>query len=134
MKKHRLSLLNWAINLSVIFLLTSCEKGPGEGGTSTITGKIFVMNYNGAGELVGQYYGQEEHVYIIYGDASYFGNDVKTGYDGTYEFDFLRKGSYTIYAYSKCDTCQSGQEPTMITTEVTKNHSTVTLPDLVIRN
>jgi len=91
------------------------------------------MNFNSSGQLVGQYYAQEEHVYIIYGDASYFGDDIKTSYDGTYQFDYLQKGSYTIFAYSKCDTCDAGQEPVMMTANISKNHSTVILDDLVIK-
>jgi hypothetical protein len=123
-------------SLTVVLLAITffgCKKGPGEGGTSSIKGKIYVMNYNGSGQLTGQYYGQEERVYIIYGDADFYGNDTRTSYDGTYEFDFLRKGSYTVFAYSDCDTCASGSEPVKITTEITENHSTVTLPDLVVR-
>src|SRR5205814_4384167 len=111
---------------------SACQKGSGEGGTSTIRGKVFVMNYNNSGQFVDSFYAQAEHVYIIYGDAGYFGNDIKTSYDGTYEFPYLRKGSYTIFAYSRCDTCAAGQQPVFITTDITKNHSTVPLPDLVI--
>jgi len=91
------------------------------------------MDYNNAGQLQGQYYAQEERVYIIYGDADFYGNDTRTSYDGTYEFDYLRKGSYTIFAYSNCDTCASGSIATMMTAEITKNHSTVTLPDLILK-
>lgn len=91
------------------------------------------MNYNSSGQLVSEYYGQEERVYIIYGDADFYGNDTRTSYDGTYEFNYLRKGSYTIFAYSDCDTCASGSEAILITTEITKNNSTVELPDLVVK-
>ena len=112
---------------------SGCKKGSGEGGTSTIKGKIYVMNYNGSGQLVSQYYGQEERVYIIYGDADFYGNDTRTSYDGTYEFDYLRKGSYTIFAYSDCDTCASGSEAVLLPAEITKNNSMVDLPDLVVK-
>jgi hypothetical protein len=132
--KNGCAAMKWIFIFSVVIFCGACEKDAGEGGTSTIRGKVYVKNYNGSGQLVGEYYGQEEHVYIIYGEATYFGDDVKTSYDGTYEFDFLRKGSYTIFAYSKCDTCAAGQEPVIVTTEISKNHSTVELPDLVIKN
>lgn len=118
----------------ICFLLNGCEKEAGEGGTSSVRGKVYVMNYNSAGQLTGEYYAGEEHVYIIYGDAAYFGDDIKTSFDGTYQFDYLRKGSYTIFAYSKCDTCVSGQQAVMLTTEITENHSTINLPDIVIKN
>lgn len=124
--------MKWLSIFSAFVIISACKKGAGEGGTSTIRGKVYVMNYNTAGQFVGEFYAQEEDVYIIYGDAAYFGNDVKTSYDGTYEFPYLRKGSYTIFAYSRCDTCASDQEPVMITTEISENHSEVILPDLVI--
>ena len=134
MKNGCAAVVKWVFLVSVILSSGACEKDAGEGGTSTIRGKVYVKNYNGSGQLVGEYYGQAEDVYIIYGDAAFYGDDTKTSYDGTYEFNFLRKGSYTIFAYSKCDTCAAGQEPVFITTEISKNHSTVELPDLVIKN
>jgi hypothetical protein len=134
LKKSMADIQTCALILGVILLACSCKQEEGKGGTSIIKGKVYVMNYNSSGELVGQYYGAEEHVYIIYGDAAYYGDDLKTNYDGTYEFDYLHKGSYSIYAYSKCDTCESGQEPVIINTEIDKNHSTSILPDLVIRH
>lgn len=126
--------------LPVIFLvlltpafLGGCENGAGEGGTSSIKGKIYIRNYNGSGDLVSEYYAPEERVYIIYGDADFYGNDTRTSYDGTYEFHYLRKGTYTVFAYSDCDTCASGTEAVKLTAEVTKNHSTVELPDLILK-
>ena len=124
--------MKWLSIFSAIMILSACQKGSGTGGTSTIRGKIFVMNYNNSGQFVDSFYAQEEHVYIIYGDAAYFGDDVKTSYDGTYEFPYLRKGSYTIFAYSRCDTCAGGQQPALLPAEISKNHSVVTLPTLVI--
>lgn len=113
--------------------MSACENGPGEGGTSTIKGKIFIQNYNGSGNLVSEYYAPEERVYIIYGDADFYGNDTRTSYDGTYEFQYLRKGSYTVFAYSDCDTCASGTEAIKAMTEITDNHSTVELPDIILK-
>ena len=116
----------------MLLFITACQKGAGEGGTSTIRGKLLVMNYTNGGQFIGEAPGQAEHVYIIYGDAAYFGNDIKTNYDGTYEFPYLKQGKYTVFSYSRCDTCIAGQQPVFVTTEITKNHSTVILPDLVI--
>ena len=127
MKKH----LAIAV-VSILVSLSSCEKLPGEGGTSTIRGKIFIRDLNSSGVLQAEYYAPEERVYIIYGDDEFYGNDTRTNYDGTYEFNYLHKGSYTVYAYSDCDTCESQIEAIKITTEITKNHSTIILPDLVL--
>ncbi|MBS1658753.1 MAG: hypothetical protein K1X63_16875 [Chitinophagales bacterium] len=127
------NLIPFALIVFLFSSMSACENGPGEGGTSTIKGKIFIQNYNGSGNLVSEYYAPEERVYIIYGDADFYGNDTRTSYDGTYEFQYLRKGSYTVFAYSDCDTCASGTEAIKAMTEITDNHSTVELPDIILK-
>lgn len=121
--------------LVVIFSMPgfSCKKGPGEGGTSMIKGKVYAMDYNGSGQLQGEFYSPEERVYLIYGDGDFYGMDTRTSFDGSYEFPYLLKGSYTVFAYSNCDTCASGTIAVKIATDISKNNSTVELPDLVIR-
>ncbi|MBN8702550.1 MAG: hypothetical protein J0M08_05770 [Bacteroidetes bacterium] len=88
--------------LSMFFI--SCKKEAGEGGAATITGKIYVKDYDNATltNLESQYFAQKEDVYIIYGgEKGTFDDRVETSYDGTYEFKFLRKGKYKIFVYSK---------------------------------
>lgn len=113
--------------------MASCTKGPGEGGTSTIKGKIFIENYNGAGVLQSSYYAAEERVYLIFGDADFYGMDTRTNYDGTYEFPYLKKGSYMVFAYSDCDSCASGVAPAFKLVEITDNHATITVADIILR-
>ncbi len=44
----------------------------------------------------------DEDVYIIYGDEDeIYDDNVKTNFDGTFEFNNLRKGKYKVFAYSK---------------------------------
>jgi len=86
----------------LFFVLTSCLKEPGTGGTSTITGKIYAYDYDS--EMINlrtQYYAPDEDVYIIYGHDSIFSDRFQTSYDGSYRFEYLRPGTYTIFAYSK---------------------------------
>ena len=99
MKKH----LIFSVLLTGIILLSlSCAKGPGEGGKASIWGKLTIVNYDATfTTMLASYPAQAENVYIIYGDDKTFGKSVKTNYDGTYEFPYLRKGMYTIVAYSK---------------------------------
>lgn len=88
-------------------LISSCSKPAGEGGRATIKGKIWVENYNALNSmsdiyfLKGEYAGADEDVYIIYGDDVSYGNKVKSGPDGVFEFKYLRKGDYRIYVKSK---------------------------------
>jgi hypothetical protein len=83
-------------------VLVSCKKEEGVGGTNKITGKVLIRQYNtNFTELQEQYYATDEDVFIIYGDDDVYGDKTSTTFNGTYEFDYLREGKYTIYAYSK---------------------------------
>jgi hypothetical protein len=83
-------------------VLSGCLKEPGIGGTSTITGKIYAFDYNAEmTNLRAQYFAPDEDVYIIYGNDSVFSDRTQTSYDGSYRFEYLRPGTYTIFAYSK---------------------------------
>ena len=80
----------------------SCKKPAGEGGTSTIRGLIHTKNYNSNFSLLqNEYPGADLDVYIIYGNDATYGNRIRSGPDGLFEFKYLRKGSYKIYVYSK---------------------------------
>ncbi|HNQ12553.1 MAG TPA: hypothetical protein PKM16_05060 [Bacteroidia bacterium] len=92
-----------ALFLSV--LISACEKGPGEGGNSSIKGYVHVVEYNASFSIVqGQYPGADADVYIIYGDDISYGDRVRANYDGTFEFKYLREGKYTVYVYSEDST------------------------------
>ena len=89
-------------SIAVLLTASSCSKGPGEGGKASIHGKIKVNNYDATfTNIVATYYAQAENVFIIYGDHITYDNQVKTNYDGTFEFQYLRPGDYTIFAYGK---------------------------------
>lgn len=119
--------------IGFFLLFSSCKKGEGVGGTSTITGKVYVKEYSQAGNLLAEYYGEEERVYIIYGDGTTYDNDFRTSYDGSYKFQYLNKGTYKVFCYSRCDTCASGNEAILKEVEITSNNSTVEVEDIVIR-
>jgi hypothetical protein len=84
-----------------IFLL-GCKKDPGEGGLASITGKLLIREYNGnCSDLQYEYYAVDEPVYIIAGDEPSYFERVRTGPDGTFWFQYLRKGKYTVYALTE---------------------------------
>jgi hypothetical protein len=122
--------------LGVIFIIASCSKDAGEGGNSTIFGKVYVKDYNATFTVLqDEYYGKEIDVYIIYGDDVSFGNRTRTNYDGTYEFKYMRPGTYHIYAYSKDSTLQTlSTLPVIKDVEVTKKKQTVEVPEITIFN
>lgn len=121
------------ILLALLCCLNACTQDEGVGGRALITGKVLVHDYNSSGILKGQYYAPDEDVFIVYGDNPVYNDDMKTHYDGTYRFEYLHKGHYTIYAYSECDTCASGLLPVFIETDITESNQVVELPDLIIR-
>lgn len=132
-KKNLPVVLFMGLGLLFLFLIMSCSRGEGKGGRALIVGKVFVRDYNSSGILKGQFYGPDEDVFIIYGDGTFYGDEVKTSYDGTYRFEYLRKGHYRVFAYSDCDTCASGTEPIMLDVDIMESEQVVELPDLVVR-
>jgi hypothetical protein len=90
--------------LASAFASSSCKKPAGEGGQATIRGMVYETNFSmvsGNYEVNDEYYAPDVDVFIIYGDDATYGNKVQTGPDGVFEFKYLRKGSYTVYTYSK---------------------------------
>lgn len=125
-------LLSVGIIAAMIFF-TACEKGSGRGGTSTIKGTVWVDEYNGDFTLIrDSYLGAKEDVFIIYGDDEVYGDKFETNFDGTYEFKYLREGSYTVFAYSKDSTLDynitSQKKAIMHKVEITAKDQTIEVP------
>ena len=146
MKKH---LVFSMLALSSVFFILSCAKGPGEGGKASITGKVYAHDYSNVRDsdfstppfplcncylYEESYYSPGENVSIIYGDEPGVGKQVKTSYDGTYVFDFLRPGKYKIIAYSRDTTSASNSQTIEVVKEVeiTGKKSNTVVDDLVI--
>ena len=90
------------ILLMLASVALSCKKPAGEGGNSTLSGKVHVTNWNATFTSINnEYMGADLDVYIIYGDDITYGNKVKTDPNGIFEFKYLRKGKYRVYVYSK---------------------------------
>lgn len=139
MIKYQGSMKKNATLLITCFALafTSCKKEPGEGGFATIQGKLYVKDYNQFFTLInGEYYAQGENVYIVYGDGPGVGNSVKTSYDGTFVFEFLRKGKYKVFAISKDSSAafinSNKTKEVMMEVEIKEKKQKVVLPDLVV--
>lgn len=130
MNKNLISII---LFISIMFSL-SCEKIEGEGGTSTISGKVYAYEYNKNGELVDQYYAADQDVYIIYGENSdTYDDKFATSYDGSFEFKYLQQGYYKIFVYSQCDTCSGEIEVISTEVNISENYKEYVLEDLVIK-
>lgn len=118
--------------------MSSCKKEAGEGGTASITGSVWVKDYNSTfSVLEGEYAGADEDVYIVYGDnTAGYDDKVSCDYNGKFTFNFLRSGKYTVYIYSKDSTLQSpsGDVTLIQEIEITKKKEVMELPQFVIFN
>ncbi len=118
----------------IFISFSSCKKTAGVGGTSTIKGKIFVTEYN-VFTPIDSFYSGKVSVYIIYGDNEYFGDKIESSYDGTFEFPYLKKGNYTLFAYSDCllgTECNGGKKIVVKEVEITANKQSIDVGNLRI--
>lgn len=109
--------------LLISLILFSCSKEPGEGGRASITGKVYVLDYDKNCTLIkDESYGIVETVFIIAGhDPSYF-KRVRTGPDGNFWFPNLRIDKYKVYALSKNCAVLGKTEPIVMEVEITKKN------------
>jgi len=129
--------MNSKVALFVLICLSffSCKKQPGEGGFASIEGKVFLKNYDASYTILNEeHYAPGETVYIIYGDGTEIGNTVKTSYDGSFKFNYLRKGKYKIYVLGEDPTKPylSVPKEELVEVTITKKKEKVVLDDLVI--
>lgn len=127
--------------LIIALAFASCEKDPGEGGAGTISGNISkevrVVLTNPATELY-TVPAADLEVYIVYGEHVSPDDKVVTDYNGDFEFRNLRKGKYTVYAYSMDTTGQNPPtiDPTKMVVlkevELTDNKDHAVVSDLTI--
>ena len=121
----------------VSMLALSCKKGPGEGGNSSITGAVKVIQYNAFYTIVtGEYVGADEEVFIIYGDDISYGDRVFASPDGRFEFKYLRKGNYRLYVYSGDTTLSDtvGKIAVFKDVEITEKDQVVDVGTFEIKN
>jgi hypothetical protein len=117
-----------------ISLLSSCKKVEGEGGSSTIKGIVIERKYNSVGTLIAEYPAMDADVYILYGSGDNFpDDDIKTSYDGSFEFNYLQPGNYRLYAYEDCNTCASGTDVVIEEVVIDKKKSTVEADTIYIK-
>ncbi len=117
-------------------VITSCTKVEGEGGSGSIKGFIYEYKLNILGDTISRYAAADQDVYIIYGNEDTFYDDnIKTSYDGSFVFPYLQKGKYTVFVYEDCPTsdCPSGKKEILRTIEITKKKQTVDLDTIDIR-
>jgi hypothetical protein len=107
------------VSILGLILLVGCSKEPGEGGKNTIEGVVIMQEYTeSTDQFIIEYPASEERVYIIYGDNAYYADETRTNYDGSFHYEYLYKGDYTIFIYSECLAYPGGAEPLFIDIEL----------------
>ncbi|MDC3258140.1 hypothetical protein OAU28_02175 [Flavobacteriales bacterium] len=133
--------MRFALFLSIVFFMTSCDKDPGEGGTSSINGevyKIFTFQNPNTGNWDTSYYQLDagKDVFIIYSDnqSEIYDDKFETDYNGRYHFEYLRNGNYTIYTYADSTDASNVRYdyPVFRNIKITSSNSIMTAKDFVI--
>ena len=96
MKKYLLA-------LGTLCAIASCKKDAGDGGNSSIKGRVEVITrlvIDNPGTSTDTLSAADRDVYIIYGDHISPDDRVRTNFDGEFEIKYLRPGDYTIYVFS----------------------------------
>ncbi len=117
----------------LILIFLSCKKEEGYGGLAEISGKVFAKDYNSSGIIVREGYLGGQKVYIAkHGETVPF-DDVDTGYDGAYRFNFLEKGHYDLWVFGDCDYCPGWDQVYFLKSiEITSEKQDAVLEDFII--
>jgi len=122
------------LSILALGVSTSCKKVEGSGGSATIKGIIQEQKYNALGNIIAEYPGSDQDVYLIYGTADqFYDDDVKTSYDGSFMFKYLQKGTYTIFVYEDDATKPSGKNVIKETFDITEKGQIIDLDTINIR-
>ncbi len=117
---------------TITAVLAACEKEPGEGGRATVQGKVWGRDLDNDGFLKTEGFLGDQRVYIgVDGEATSF-ETVRTSYDGSYSFPFLRKGDYKVWVFSRCDSCALEDTAYIQTATIDDRKETVTLADFTV--
>lgn len=116
-----------------VLFFSSCETGPGTGGTATLEGTVFVVhhpgdNYNLDTDTMPA---AKTDVFLVYGNDKFYNDDVETDNTGYYRFKYLRPGTYTVYAYS---TLASGERVAVSQTVNVERGKVTTVPVIYVHD
>ena len=116
----------------ILFIVfSSCRKVEGPGGSVTIKGVVIERNH--VGTSIFEYPAADQDVYIIYGsENSFYDDDISTSYDGSFEFRYLQKGDYQIFAYQDNPSVASGTDEVLDQVNASENNQVILLDTIYI--
>ena len=133
--RHYWQFSHFTVLCTLFVLLFSCEVQEGPGGLGSITGRVYAHDYSADfSQFEGAYYEPKEDVFLVYGDDEIYSDDMETHHDGSFKFEFLRKGTYKVYVYSKdsTGTIPAGVYPVVAEVEISSRNQQVDVGEMVI--
>lgn len=116
---------------SVVFV--GCVNLEGEGGNSSIEGRVFYIDYvQGKQAVLDTFPAVDEDIYIVYGNGEYSDDDVSTNGNGEYQITGLRKGKYRLSVYSADPYGNGFDVPVTVDVEISKRKETVLIENIYI--
>jgi hypothetical protein len=92
-----------------------------------------VIERNHVGTSIFEYPAADQDVYLIYGsENTFYDDDVKTSFDGSFEFRYLQKGDYQVFSYQDNPTVASGTDEVLLELNASSNNEVVVLDTIYI--
>ncbi|HDR67522.1 MAG TPA: hypothetical protein ENN61_00570 [Bacteroidaceae bacterium] len=106
-------------------------------GDATIRGVVKLINYKNESQwpnlvIKDISFAQEQEVYLIYGNHTFYDERIRTQYDGTFEFNNLIPGDYKIFLYSEDVTGGTEMITIMRYATITEREQVVDLGEITI--
>lgn len=115
----------------LLMVFSSCQKVEGPGGSVTIKGVVIERNH--VGTSVFEYPAADQDVFLIYGNTNtFYDEDVKSSFDGSFEFRYLQKGNYQVFMYEDDNSVASGMTEVLVDVSATENNQVITLDTIYI--
>lgn len=133
---------NWI--WAFVLLITACAKEPGEGGTAAIFGTVETVEvrinqiqispdtiiYDTT--ILNRYPSPEKEMFLIYGKDDVHDDDIRTDFEGQFQFRDLYKGKYQLFVYSECYDCAAGIEAVFHDVELTYRGQQLEIPPISV--
>lgn len=114
--------MRFILPIVILLSMVSCSK-EGVGGSSLISGTVSKKLITSKGHVVDTIPAIDKEVFITYGEGTFYNDDVKTNVSGTFEFPFLEKGGYSLFAYGDCLDCDNGKVAVSKSVSMTKGEN-----------
>lgn len=114
-----------------MLIFAACNTDPGTGGTATLEGVVMMVqhpddHFNLETDTVPA---AKTDVFLVYGDNTFYDDDVEADNTGLYRFKYLRPGTYTVYAYT---TRPSGERVAETQTVNVERGQVTTVPTIYV--